>query len=398
MKTVWASEACDRYIDSESGSRIVQLTSSAATSLNIYCEQPYASPDGKRIAIVRKNDVSFDASWRLIVADLDKLKLTLIEPSGVVGTFNAAWSGQLFYTMEDASMIRLDLQTLEKHPVKAVRRPELHGRAGSVSPDQRYLICSHVVSDPKPTPAILRVDLHDGSSKVIYVNPEMTNPHIQFNPVHGRDILLQINRGSGLDEYGNRVSTDIDYQGFEAGITHALIDADGGGMRELPFGPPWTASSTGHSNHVADTGAVAFMAQWDHATGQHDKRHPQGNTFIAKPGDRNPTVFATPEYRFNHISVSRCGTYFVGDSIEGSMYNEHGVLRSVCLVVGNFKTGKYRKLVNDTLCAGGGGQHAHTHAYFTADNKYVIYNTNFSHCPTQVMAAHVSDDFLDSLA
>ncbi len=398
MKITWASEACDRAFDPESGARLSQLTSSAATSTNVYCEQPYTSPDGRRVVILRRNDISFDPSWRLIVADLDRLKLTLIEPDGVVGTFNAAWSGQLIYVMEGGEVIRLDLQTLEKRRLDAVDGRRLRGRAGSVSPDQRYLICAQTEEGPRPTPAIARVDLRDGSTRVIFRHPEMTNPHIQFNPVHGRDIVLQMNRGSGLDRHGNRVSAPLDRHGFEASITHMLIGADGGNLRELPFGPPWTASSTGHSNFVADTGAVAFMAQWDHASSRHDPRHPRGNTFTARPGDAAPTLFAAPEFRFNHISVSRCGTYFVGDSHDGAMYGPDGRLRSACLVVGNFETGKYRKLVSDTRCKSGGGQHSHTHAYFTADNRHVIYNTNFGHSPTQVVAAHVPDDFLPSLA
>ena len=53
MPTQCAGEACDHRHDSESGALITYLTSSALTSINIYCEQPYTSPDGNRVASLR---------------------------------------------------------------------------------------------------------------------------------------------------------------------------------------------------------------------------------------------------------------------------------------------------------------------------------------------------------
>ena len=68
MPTQWAAEACDHRHDSESGALITYLTSSALTSINIYCEQPYTSPDGNRVAILRRQDVSFDPCWSLLLS------------------------------------------------------------------------------------------------------------------------------------------------------------------------------------------------------------------------------------------------------------------------------------------------------------------------------------------
>ena len=53
MDMRWKWESCDRRDDPVSGARIIQLTSSAAISNNIYGEQPYCSADGKRVAIAR---------------------------------------------------------------------------------------------------------------------------------------------------------------------------------------------------------------------------------------------------------------------------------------------------------------------------------------------------------
>ena len=237
MSTRWAAEACDRRYDPESGALVTQLTSSAASSINIYCEQPYTSPDGNRVAILRRYDVSFDRTWRLLVADLTTLHLALIEPGGVVGVCNAAWSGLLHYSMEDGSLRRVDLQTLHVEPVPVPPEADLRDRGASVSPD----------------------------------------------------------------------------------------------------------------------------------------------------------------HRFNHVNVSRCGRYFVSDSFTAPPFDESGEIRAAKIDVGDLDSGKHRVLVEDSRSSGGGGQHMHVHAYFTADNRNVIFNADPFGGPTQVWAARVPEGFLQSL-
>lgn len=390
MKTEWMSEACDRRFDPESGAMITQLTSSAASSLNIYCEQPYTSPDGRRIAIVRKQDVSFDPGWRLIVADLVRLRLTLIERDGVVAVGNAAWSGILHYVTEDGVLRRVNLETLERGVVPLPPETSLKGRGISISPDQRHIVYSRVIDGPEV--AVVLVDLEERRERIIYHHPETTNPHLQFNPVHGRTILVQHNRGSKLNPDG---SVAVAWSG--AGTTHFVMDLEGKLLGFLPAGIPHTGPSTGHSNFVADTGRVAWTAHWqasDWSLGPHNKG---GNLFTAIPGDAAAAAFPTPEERFNHVNVSRCGRYFVCDSVPGSLYGPDGEIRPPRLVVGNLRTGKFRTLVTNTRSSNGGGQHQHPHAYLTADNANVIFNADPHGGPTQVWAARVPEGFLASL-
>jgi hypothetical protein len=49
-------ESSDWGTDPDSGARVIRLTSSVAMSHNIYCEQPYGSPDGRRFIIFRTTD------------------------------------------------------------------------------------------------------------------------------------------------------------------------------------------------------------------------------------------------------------------------------------------------------------------------------------------------------
>jgi hypothetical protein len=231
---------------------------------------------------------------------------------------------------------------------------------------------------------------------VVFEHPEICNPHLQFNPVTGGQILVQSNLGMRMEKDGS-ISV---YRHTEQGTTLFVIDKDGGNQRYLIAGPPHTATCTGHECFIADTGRVLFSAMWDARSEydwRQDSRYPQGNLFTAAPGDEKPTVFAAPEHHFNHVCASRCGRYFVADSIPDPGLFVNGQLRSWSLVVGNLETGRYRVLVQDTQGSGGGNQCTHTHPYLTADNRHVIYNADPCYGPAQVFAARIPPGFLESL-
>jgi hypothetical protein len=112
--------------------------------------------------------------------------------------------------------------------------------------------------------------------------------------------------------------------------------------------------------------------------------------FTAAPGEKAPKVFRMPEHRCNHIATSKCGRYFVCDSYP------KGIPGPVPLVVGNFQTGKYRNLLGDSKASCGASACSHAHAYFTVDNRHVIYNAD-PYMVGHVHAARVPEDFLKSL-
>jgi len=400
MATHWAQESCDRRDDPVSGARIIQLTSAAAISNNIYGEQPYCSADGKRIVIARSNDFCFDEVGALLVHELDTLRITMVTPrmKGVRGVFNAAWSGLIHYWTPDRRLMRLSLASLEQEEVYVEEDPDAPLPGSSVSPDQRYVIgLDKRLSGPgAPTFQIVRLDLKSGVREAIFEHPEICNPHLQFNPVHGQHILVQNNHGMRLQQDGS-VARSGD---AEPSTGLFVIDRDGNEQSPLPAGPPYTATCTGHECFIADTGQVLFSVGWravsDHDW-RHDDRHPQGNLCTAAPGDDAACVFEAPEHLFNHLCASRCGRYFVADSHTGPGIFENGELKSTSLVVGNLVTGKYRTLVQDTQASGGGNQCTHTHPYLTADNRYVIYNADPFYSPPQVFAARLPEGFLESL-
>ena len=389
MMSRWLSEACDEFPDPESGAAITRFTTAVTNQCNIYCEQPYTTPDSKRIAIIRSANADprippFD----LWVADVQTLKIALIErniASHFVGT--AAWTGLIHYLSAERQLICADLATGERRVVLDQWDLPEHFAFQSVSPDQRYMVGCQATVDSRTQ--IIRLDMQSGEARVIFEHDEILG-HLQFNPVHGREVLVQHNRGMRISDRGEVRYTE----NYEASTTHFFIDINGGNVRPLPVGPPHTATTTGHSNWVADTGRMAVNVHWQ--SGQSnvvsplDVRCPDGNLIIAAPEDEEPTVFAAPEHRFNHLNVSRCGRYFVADSYLA------GLPGPVPLVMGNLQTGKYRALVSDCRATCGGAASSHPHPYLTADNRNVIYNADPYHVP-HVYAARVSDAFLASL-
>ncbi len=397
MVIKWGQESCDLRDDPVSGARIIQLTSAAAISNNIYGEQPYCSADGKRLVIARSQDFCWDDEGSLLVHELDTLRITMVirRMRGVRGVFNAAWSGLVYFWTPDRKLMRLSLATLKQEEVYAEEDPSAPLPGSSVSPDQRYIIGMEPRLKGRGAPVfqIIRLDLKKKVREVIFEHPEICNPHLQFNPVHGKQILVQNNAGVRLKKDG---SLDT-YQ--TAGCRLFVIDADGRNQRRLPAGPPVTHGLTGHECFVAGTGKVLFSANWMHHSDydwRHDPRHSRGNLFTARPGDRKPTVFEAPQHRFNHVCASRCGRYFVADSHTGPGLFESGRSKPVSLVIGNLETGKFRTLVEDSEASSGGNQCTHTHPYLTADSRHVIYNADPKGIP-QVFAARIPAGFLASL-
>lgn len=386
MPLTWMGEGYDFPADPESGATTFRLTTSAMHHINVYCEHSFSSPNGKRIAILR----SFHADPRippfdLLVGDLEKLRIAVVErdvAGYVVAT--ASWSGWVYYLSNRGELMRVNLETLDKEVVMT-RWPFspdfiLH----TVSPDLRYLLGQ--LPQASYNTALVRIDLVEKSWKIIFEHPEISNAHPLFNPVHGRDISVMMHRGRKVNHWAEYLPVE----GSEPGVTHFFIDKDGGHMRPLPVGPPWTPNCSGHSNWVGDTGRLACTVGWNVQTWKFDPRCPDGNVVTAAPGDKQPRVFRMPEYRCNHIATSRCGRYFVADSYPRE------VPGPTALVVGNFQTGKYRPLLSNCRASGGAAACSHAHAYFTADNKHVVYNAD-PHLVGHVHAARVPEDFLRSL-
>ena len=395
MAIRWEAEACDLGPDPETGAWITRMTSTVMSNINIYYEQPYGTPDGRRFAYLRapSADPRRPPGQQLCVGDIETLRVCLIDDqvcSNMVAT--SSWSGKVLYLRANGELILVDLTTLDKQIALTHWPLPMNAVVASVSPDMRYLASSF--QDHEFTFNLARIDLHNGQVVMIYRHNDI-HGHIQINHVNGREIVLQRNRGQRVNHLGRRRYEPTEH----AGATHVLIDIDGGNERQLQLGEPWTAESTGHASWVAGTGRVAVPVQTVHGIQvgpekdrkpvEQDPRHPEGNFIVAGPGEP-PRAFPAPRQLFNHASVSRCGRYFVADGFR------FGLPAPVEIVVGNIETGKHRVLVADCGSRGGGPACSHPHPYLTADNRHVIYNAD-PHGIGHIHTAQVDDEFWQSL-
>jgi len=368
-------------VDPESGATVVRLTSAPAWTHNIYCEQPYGSPDGRRVLLMRAHD-RFAPSRQLLVADLQTLQLMLVEPA-IPGdsVAHAPWGEWAYYVMADGSVRAVSLVTLERRRVcpPGTLAPPPEGWVDSATSDGRLLIAHERRSEPGLRS--LALDLATGERHVLYEGPDNLNPHAQAEPGDGERWLFQLIRS-------------------EPPCAPTFVQSlEGGELVQLPFGPPHSAESSGHLTWVGNTGRVACAVEWLRGERRHDPRHPLGNLLVAAPGDAEPSVFPAPRHAFYHVSVSRCGRYFVCDDfmdfrLDGFSRGAPGPVR---IVVGNLETGKSRVLIRDCQAYGiAGSSRYEPTPYFTADNRYVIYSAS-PFGLMQVFAAEVPPGFLSSL-
>jgi len=385
MPITWLGEAYDYPADPETGVTTVRLTTSLYHHINVYCEHGFASPDGRRFAILRSPfcDPRIPPS-DLLVADLYSLQLAVLErdiASVVVAT--AAWSGWIYYLNSNRELMRVNLCTLDKEVVWTRWPFDPDFIFHTVSPDRRFLIGQMLQRSYKT--ALVRIDLVEKDWKIIYEDYEISNAHPVYNPIRGHDLYVFKIGGFAVND-----RREVMELGTPRLYTHLIMNDEGENIRQLPFGRPRFPDS-GHIGWMGDTGKVATASAivWEGNRARHTDETPDGNIFFAGPADAAPTQFKAPEYHFNHIGISRCGRYFVAES-----YSELPGL--IPLVVGNLQTGKYRPLLTNCKAQGGAAAVGHAHAYFSADSKHVIYNAD----PTligHVWAARISEGFLESL-
>lgn len=361
----WVNESIHRGIDPISRASIWQLTSAPVVSHDIYCEQIYASTDGSRIAILRSFYPRNEAS-ELWVCDLITKEVARV--SEAVGGFaSSPFLDSIYFVRpvgNECCLTRLDLKTLEQDDVFTFTDcPSSTYLLGAVSPDERYFVsCLRLRGNLY---GLYRVDMKLGTWEVFHEHEDIFNPHMQFEPSEGQDILVQWNRGGVVDEHGNIVRLV-----GEEGATLYVVDKDGKNFRQLPVGKPYTEPITGHECWVGKTKRVLLTAC-------------SGTVYLVGLNDDKAEVVVRCA-GFNHISASSDGHFFVVDDF-----------RSGWLYLGSIKTGRCMPIC-DSHASCGSPQYTHTHPYITPDNRYVIFNSDQTGIP-QVYAAVIPDGFLENL-
>ena len=373
LKALWTREAVERGTDRIAGGKLRQLTSAALVSHNIYCEERYASTDGRFLAFYRSpNGLS---PYELWVCDLE-ISAAAFVSAGVDGLpTSTIFSDRLYFPVRRGesgrALMRLDFKTFELDQVVDLSGcPRPRSSVCAVSPDDKYYVGNCRLS--RDTWGLYRVDLESGRWEIFHEHREICNPHHQFEPKRGQDILVQLNRGCEIDDNDNIVRLVGD-----EGATLYVIDRDGKNERPLPAGKPHTRGITGHECWVGASGQIIF-------TTAGKERFAWKEIRLVAPGEQQSRLLWSWIGKFMHVSVSTCGRYVVTDDIANGM-----------LYIGSLATGRMMPLC-DTGVSCSAPQYTHAHAYMTSDNRRVIFNSDRTGL-AQVWQAEVPEGFLQTL-
>jgi len=373
----WVAEAIPAGTDPVSGASIIQLTSEAVTSHNIYCEQRYASADGTRIAIAR---TPLSRPVEIWVCDLTGRTRLIRGAEGIPVAANSRRDVVYYFrpNAEQGALMRLNLKDLATKELFQFRRGQPAGTSlafnkGTVSPDERWLVIGafHVKDNIY---SLRLVDIENGRENTLCEMEDMFNPHLQFDPSGSGRLVVQVNRG-GSPPWKN----DGRPLAGPDGSTLFVVEVPSGKVTPLPVGAPDTAPISGHLCWIAQTGRIVFTA----SPGMHESMMSGAGVYEVAPGDTEPRHILGGE-PFNHIAASDDGRFFIVDN--------HKTRR---IFVGSIKTGRFLPLC-DSHTRQGRPQYTHAHPYMTPDNKHVIFNSNVTGV-AQVYAANIPEGFLDNV-
>jgi Tol biopolymer transport system component len=349
--------------DSETGAEVYLLGPDERPADNIYGEQPYGDPTGRRIAIRYYKTPERPGSIEIL--DLvDGSRHVVLSGQVPFPAFHA-WGEWLYYaqTVDGKKLLRrcnyLSLKVEDVADLPAERGSYSYG---TVSPDHRYYAVSVVPPSPGGEPArpaqVHLLDLQTMQWTVLLDKPGYHAKHEQFSRDGRNRVLIQLNQMPDV-----RVVLLSELQ-------------VGGGEVRFPADQPYTLRPTGHEAWIGEGPEIFFSTAADATT--------KGNIWRGKVGDEKATLVYEGK-RFAHVSVSRDGKYWVCDTTE----------EGVPIYIGSFASGKaLRACFSRTQF--GREQWSHPHPYLTADNKWLIFGALRDGHP-QCYGAKLKDGWLDQL-
>lgn len=345
-------------IDSESGAEVYVLGADQRPADNIYGEQPYGDATGRRIAI-RYHPLPNKPGGINIFDLRDGSNHEILSGKPPFPAFHA-WGQWLFYAQPVAGknmLRRCNYLTLQVENVAELLPDRGSYSYGTVSPDLRYYAVS--VRPPEGGPANVHLlDLRTNRWSVLLDKPGYHAKHEQFSRDGRNRVLIQLNR---MPDVKVVLLGELEI---------------GGSEKRFPADQPYTLRPTGHEAWIGNTSSIFFSTAWS-ATAN-------GNVWRAKVGDEKPRLVHEGK-RFGHVSVSRDGKYWIGDS------NEEGIP----IYIGSFATGRCKRACFSRT-EYDGKQWSHAHPYLTADNKWLIFGARRNGHP-QTHGAKLKDGWLESL-
>ena len=345
--------------DRVSRAKVYLLGADERPADNIYGEQPYSDPTGRWIA-VRYYPKGKKRGGISVVDLTDGSRRNVLVGKPPFPAFHA-WGEYLYFHRKVRGQLmlrRCRYETVEIEDVAPL--PSEMGRFsyGTVSPDHRYYAVS--VQEKKGAPAKVHLlDLRTGRWRLLLDKPGYHAKHEQFSRDGRNRVLIQLNQ---MPEVKQVLLGELSVSG---------------GEKLFPADRPHTPRPTGHETWIGTTASIFFSTGRD--------RGAKGNVWTAKVGDAGPALVPACSKRMGHVSVSRCGRYWIGDS--GA--------KGIPIFIGCFATGVSRRLVFSRTVYDR-KQWSHAHPYLTADNKWLIFAARRDGRP-QVYGARLADGWLESL-
>jgi hypothetical protein len=349
-------------IDSESGAEIYLLGGDERPADNIYGEQPYGDASGRRIAI-RYYPLREKPGGINIVDLQDGSNHEILSGKPPFPAFHG-WGEWLYYSETVGSMKmlrRCNYLTLAVEDVAELPPERGHYSYGTVSPDHRYYAVS--VRPPAGGPSRVHLlDLKTNGWSVLLDKRGYHAKHEQFSRDGRNRVLIQLNQ---MPDVKVVLLSELEI---------------GGSEKRFPADQPHTLRPTGHEAWIGNSSSIFFSTGADATT--------KGNVWSGAVGDEKP-VLVYEGKRFGHVSVSRAGNYWIGDTGE----------EGVPIYIGNFATGQCKRACFSRT-EYDGKQWSHAHPYLTADNKWLIFaarRTGQGAVHAQVYGAKLKDAWLKTL-
>lgn len=180
----------------DTGVVVTQVTDDDVAKENIYCELPWCDRDSRGFVYREQRsdggpNPSSYAYCRFGSWETDRIG------SGL-GSCGITFDGIFFYRRmaeNEQEFVRVDLTTGEEKVIYAFPADFAPKGNVTVSPDERYYAYGVVLSYDPQMFGIELIDLESGSREIINTDPDICNPHTQFEPTHGKWVMVQHNRG-----------------------------------------------------------------------------------------------------------------------------------------------------------------------------------------------------------
>ncbi|MEA3400814.1 MAG: hypothetical protein U9R79_06145 [Armatimonadota bacterium] len=345
--------------DPDSGAQIYLLSDGERPADNIYGEQPYSDPSGRRIA-VRYYDTEERPGGLSIVDLADGSHHQVLEGTPLFPAFHA-WGEYLYYRQrvgEQLMLRRCHYLTLEVEDIAVLPTERRRYSYGTVSQDHRYYAVA-VRPEGDAASQVHLLDLQTGEWSVVLDMEGYHAKHEQFSRDGRNRVLIQLNQMPDVEQV---LLGEIDLAGE---------------TKLFPADRQHTPRPAGHEAWVGTTDRIFF------STGSGPES--AGNVWTARVGDPGPKLVYSGDLRFGHVSVSADGRYWIGDS--GG--------EGVPIYIGSFESGNCRRAVFSRTVYDG-KQWSHAHPYLTADNRWLIFTARRDGLP-QVYGALLDQEWLDSL-